>query len=225
MHQQPERPRFRFARDVGLYAPKRGQHLVTASFQVGDEACVAYGMEGPWTNTVSFRGMATNFERTRLWRRRLTGSIIEQLKEIHHTPQAPQLVARLEALDSNISPLDVREVKVLFSSVRAPNEIDADAAIVRFEMMNGEKTSAWLTNHSRGWLWSLVLIVVTFLLRFSVDAPEEGTALNRAVEFDVPGGFTPLRISGLLQCFSGIMPEAPLPPAGPTISSGPEEQN
>lgn len=226
MNQQAESREFRFARDVSAYAPKPGHHLVTASFQLGDEACLLYAIEGPANNSMSFRGMAMSSRGIRLFRYSVHGSLVDQLKEIHHVPQGLELVVRFPTVgDGERSRFDVSEALIAFSSVQAPNRVDADAAIASVKIHgqagpSGEPPAplyVWFTNHSRGWIWGLVIILCLISIQFVAEVPEEGAVLDRAVEVDVPGGFAPFRINGQLQ-FQSTIAAAPWFPPPPQVN-------
>ncbi len=218
MDQQPESQEFRFARAVSPTASKPGHHLATACFELGNEACTAYIIEAYRNDMVSLRGMATNFKRTRLFSHSVRGPLIERLKEIHDTPQEPELTIRLEMLEGGASPsqFDVQEARVIFSGVRGPNGIDADAAIAQLKMRGdrpqgdgppeeGPWVCAWLTNLRRGWICALVVAVFVTSLRFILEPDAaDGTVLNRGVEIVLSPGSRPFRVDGLLQLGSSI---------------------
>jgi hypothetical protein len=237
MNQQHESEQF--ARDVSPYSPAPGRCLAALSFQLGKDAFCGKVIEG-WDNlSLGLRAMRTNFQTTRLMRYSFTGDLIDQLKELPYTPYEPVLelvvTPRVGESKETKSPFDVARARVIFSSVRADNRLDADSAIAEFTMMKeakgeGEAESepdpgpvyAFMTDYKKGWPWYCVLIVAILSLRVVYEEPVDGSMLYRAFEFRPPGGFASFSIGGQVQFRRTIIGVPPILPTSPTISGSPE---
>jgi hypothetical protein len=187
---------FRFARQVNQTAPMSGHHLATASFQLREEMMIFWVVEGPQNDAVSFMGMATNFERTRLLGLSLYGSLFERLNQMAPSPYAHGLRFRFTSEGGGPSPIPIQEAIAVFSGLRATDRPDPDSASVAYRLgdaYDNERVLAAVTGFQRGWFFAVVLIAVGLLLGMELlaegeQAPTEGQAFSLGVELD-DGGF------------------------------------
>lgn len=140
---------YRHARDVNALAPKPGHHLATVSFRKGNEAFLLWVIEGPENDTLSFRGMASDFEQTRFFRFRLSGLGIEALGDLPYSPHDHRHEMVLEREGKEI------RLTVLFSPMRGPGGTDPDAALMRVEC-GDEPVVVSITELRRAWMPSLL---------------------------------------------------------------------
>jgi len=179
----------RFAREVSAVAPKPGHDLATASFQLDGETYVLHVVEGPAADTVGFLGIATNFERTRLVRFALHGSLVERLDDLPRVQQHQSTVSHRVRPSGNTQQADtvVERATTVFSSLRAANGIDPEAAIVAYDLLGGERVSATITGYRRGWYWDLVVIVVALAIAILRAGRRPGEPIEVAVEQEAAG--------------------------------------
>jgi hypothetical protein len=190
-------PTYRFARAVSTVAPKPGHDLATASFQLGDESFVLHVVEGPSADSVGFIGVATTFERTRLLRFALRGSLIERLDDLPRASAFPAVTHRFSPSGrTQASDLVVERVITVFSNLRAANGVDPEAALVAYELAGGERVSVAITGYQRGWYWDLLIIAVAFAIVVLVAPREEGDAVEVTVEQEAGGSL--FQVSGSL---------------------------
>lgn len=190
-------PNHRFARAVAAVAPKPGHDLATASFQLGDESFVLHVVEGPAADAVGFLGIATNFERTRLLRFALHGSLIERLDDLPRASQQPSVTHRFRPGGrTQAADLVVERVTTVFSNLRAANGVDPEAAMVAYELAGGERVSVAITGYQRGWYWDLLIIVVAFAIAVLVSPRPAGDTMEVTVEQEAPGSL--VQVSGSL---------------------------
>ena len=190
-------PNHRFARAVSAVAPKPGHDLATASFQLGDESFVLHVVEGPHANSVGFLGLATNFERTRVLRFALHGSLIERLDDLPRASQFPAATHRFSpAGRAQASDLVVERAITVFSNLRAANGVDPEAAMVAYELVGGERVSVAITGYQRGWYWDLLIVALAFVIAVLVAPREEGDGVEVTVEQEAGGSL--FQVSGSL---------------------------
>ncbi|MEM6794408.1 MAG: hypothetical protein AAF725_10520 [Acidobacteriota bacterium] len=139
----------RHARDTSTMAPKPGHHLGTASFTVGDQSVILWLIEGPENDTISVNAMLSDFDLTRYLRFRIEGTAIEALNDLPFSPAQPRLELELEVLGT--SDLQPTSALILFSTMRAPNGRDPDAAIARFHTESRGDLVLFITELRRGW--------------------------------------------------------------------------
>lgn len=191
-------PTHRFARAVSAVAPKPGHDLATASFQLGDESFVLHVVEGPAADSIGFLGIATNFERTRLLRFALHGSLIERLDDLPRASQHPAVTHRFSPRGrTQASDIVVERVTTVFSNLRAANGVDPEAAMVAYDLGGGERVSVAITGYQRGWYWDVLIIAVAFAIVLLVAPREEGDPIEVTVEQEA--GASRFQVSGSLR--------------------------
>jgi len=189
---------YRFARAVSAVAPKPGHDLATASFQLGDESFVLHVVEGPHANSVGFLGLATNFERTRVLRFALHGSLIERLDDLPRASLHPVVTHRFTPRGrTQASDLVVERVATVFSNLRAANGVDPEAALVAYQLAGGERVSVAITGYQRGWYWDLLITAVAFAILVLLAPREEGEAIEVGVEQEAGGSL--FQVAGSLR--------------------------
>ena len=190
-------PNHRFARAVSAVAPKPGHDLATASFQLRDESFVLHVVEGPAADSVGFLGIATNFDRTRLLRFALHGSLIERLDDLPRASQHPTVTHRFSPGGrSQASDMVVERATTVFSNLRAANGVDPEAAMVAYELAGGERVAVAITGYQRGWYWDLLIIAVAFAILVLLVPRAEREAIEVTVEQQA--GASLFQISGSL---------------------------
>jgi hypothetical protein len=189
------RPNHRFAREVSAVAPKPGHDLATASFQLGDETYALHVVEGPAADAVGFLGIATNFERSRVLRFALHGSLVERLDDLPRVQYQPTVTHRILPFGDTLpSDAVVERATTVFSSLRAANGVDPEAAIVGYELVGGERVSATITGYQRGWYWDLVVVVVALAIAALRTGRRAGEAIEVTVEQELGGSL--FQVSG-----------------------------
>src|SRR2546428_9119163 len=127
-----ETPRLRFARDVAASAPKPGFHLATISVDLAGESVILWVIEGPHNDSVGMLGMRTDFERTRLLRFSVRGSLFEGLNGMYPLPSDRGFLVNFYGRQgAEPSPIGVERADVVFSSLRAYDRPDPDSAAIR----------------------------------------------------------------------------------------------
>jgi hypothetical protein len=205
-----ETPRLRFARDVAASAPKPGFHLATISLDLRGESVILWVIEGPDNDSVGLLGMRTDFQRTRLLRFSVRGSLLEALNGMYPLPSDRGLVMHFYGEDdSEPSPIGVERADVVFSSLRAYDRPDPDSAAVRYTMSSsktgepagndsaslereGARVIAAITGYQRGWAYHPVITAGACALWVLERRPEEGSSVDLSVRLDLgsePGRF------------------------------------
>jgi hypothetical protein len=223
-----ETPRLRFARDVAAGAPKPGFHLATMCLDLKGESVILWVIEGPDNDSVGMLGMRTDFERTRLLRFSVRGSLFEALNGMYPLPSDRGLVMNFFGDDdSQPSPLGVDRADIVFSSLRAYERQDPDSAAVRYSLSGqtaaesagggtagGEREDgrvvAAITGYQRGWAYHPIITAGACALWVLDRRPEEGTSLDVTVQLDFgtePGRF--FEVSGDLLVTYTVMAAAP----------------
>lgn len=181
-------PNHRFAREVSAVAPKPGHDLATASFQIGEETFTLHVVEGPAADAVGFLGIATNFERTRVLRFALAGPLVERLDDLPRVQHQSMVTHRIRPIGDTL-PADavVERATTVFSSLRAANGVDPEAAIVAYDLFGGERMSATITGYHRGWYWDLVIIAVALAIAAIRAGRRAGEAIEVTVEQELGG--------------------------------------
>jgi hypothetical protein len=201
MSDEGTQPNYRFARAVSTVAPKPGHDLATASFQLGDESFVLHVVEGPAADSVGFIGVATNFDRSRVLRFALHGSLIERVDDLPRASHFPTATYRFRpgrrAQASDLVDLVVERAIAVFSNLRAANGIDPEAAMVAYELAGGERVSVAITGYQRGWYWDLLIIAVAFAIAVLLAPREEGVPIEVAIEQEAGGSL--FEVSGSLR--------------------------
>lgn len=179
----------RFAREVSAAAPKPGHDLATTSFQLEGETYVLHVVEGPRADTVGFLGFATNFDRTRLVRFALRGPLVERLDDLPRVQQQSSVSHRMGPVRQAPSQeaMPVERATTVFSSMRGPNGIDPESAIVAYDLVGGERVVATITGYRRGWYWDLVIVVIGLAIAIIVSGRSTGEAVEVAVEQELGG--------------------------------------
>jgi hypothetical protein len=189
----------RFAREVSALAPKPGHDLATASFQLGDESFVLHVVEGPEGDAVGFLGFATDFRRARLVRFGLHGSLVERLDDLPRVQQHESTVAHRIRLPGDSQPAYAvfERATTVFSSLRAANGVDPEAAIVRYDLPDGEHVSATITGYHRGWYWDLVVVVVALAIAVLRAGRRDDEEIEVTVEQEA--GASTFEVSGAVR--------------------------
>jgi hypothetical protein len=187
----------RFAREVSAVAPKVGNDLATVSFELRGETYVLHVVEGPGADTVGFLGFATDFARTRMLRFALHGSLIERLNDLPRLPDQRSIVHRYRPI-GDTQPVEavVERSTAVFSTVRAANGVDPDAAAVAYDLVGGERVSVAITAYHRGWYWDLLLNVVALLIWALRQIRRGGEAIELSVEQEVGQAGSLFHVSG-----------------------------
>ena len=178
----------RFERSVVATAPKPGHQLAQAAFQLADQSVILSVIEGPGNDALGFSGMATNFERTRLLRFGVRGSLWERVCELPRSPQEPsvhQVFRHPRGEDS--SPIGVAEARMVFSSLRAAGRPDADSAAVSYLLTDGQAVRPAVTGYQRGWYWEHVTVGIATAIWVLRADPVEGQQVTLTVEHVVGG--------------------------------------
>jgi hypothetical protein len=153
---------FRFSRDVDQIAPKPGHHLGTASFQLGDETHLLWIIEGPENDALCFKGMATDFNGSRVYKFKLRGSMLEAAGDLPYSPYDRQLKFQFRMSGA---PINLKEGTVIFTGVRAPNGLDPDGALMLFTTTKkGDTIRVALTDLRRGWHPVVVIVGIGLAL-------------------------------------------------------------
>lgn len=207
MHSQSS---YRFNRDVDALAPKPGHHLGTLTFNQGDERVVLWMIEGPDNDTLNFRGMATDFEETRLFRFGIRGPGIEQLNELPHDPNARGLDLDLSLEDDAVSPTRAR---VVYSPMRSPDRDEPDCALIRFDTASGASIDVTVAELRRGWSPTLTVAGAALALGACVAGarrfgPRYLQVRDRDARVRVEGGYE-------LSASIAASPDRPAAPALP----------
>lgn len=196
MTEDREPPHYRFAREVSAAAPKPGHDLATASFQLGDETYVLHVVEGPRADTVGFLGFATDFDRTRLVRFALHGTLVERLDDLPRAHHQPALRHLIRPLDENVpsGAFVFERATTVFSGLRAANGVDPEAAIVAYDLVGGGRATATITGYQRGWYWELVIVVVGLAIAAIAAGRTAGEPIQVTVEQEAGGSL--FQVSG-----------------------------
>jgi hypothetical protein len=175
----------RFARQVAPTAPKPGHHLATLSFGLGNENTILWLIEGPGNDAFSFLGMATDFERTRILRFSVQGSLIERINDLPRSPYDRTLIYRFRPeSDEDASRLRLQSATVVFSGMRSANGVDPDSAALAFDLGGDQRVLASVTGYQRGWYWQTVVVAVSMGVWAVRVGPTDGESLRLEVEQD-----------------------------------------
>lgn len=214
----PDLTPHRFARQVAPTAPKPGHHLATVSFALDREGIILWLVEGPGNDAFSFLGMATDFERTRILRFSVQGSLIERVNDLPRSPYDRALSYRFRPeIEDDASRLLLENATVVFSGLRSPNRADPDSAALAFDLAAGERVVAAVTGYQRGWYWQTVIVAVSLGIWATRVVPGDGEGVRLEVEqdsggpaqrFAVTGGVT-YRESIMASSWQGLAQAAP----------------
>lgn len=183
-------PHHRFAREVSAGAPKPGHDLATAAFHLGDETYLLHVVEGPLADTVGFLGMATNFDRTRLVRFALHGPLVERLDDLPRSHTQPTVTHRVRPFEERLTQAQASAVEratTVFSTMRAANGVDPEAAVVAYDLVGGERVVATITGYHRGWYWDLVIVLVGLAIAILRAGRRAGEVVELTVEQELAG--------------------------------------
>ena len=138
----------RFGRETDAAAPRPGHLLGTFSFAMGGENALMWILEGPENNALSYMAMATDFNLTRFVRFRLRGGAIQSLNDLPYSAYERRVSAEIDL--GVETPTRVTGLDLVYSSVRGPNGIDPDAALICVRTEDGHVHGA-LTELRRAW--------------------------------------------------------------------------
>lgn len=174
-------PQFRFSREVDSLAPKPGRDLGTITFSSGSDSVLLRVIEGATRDAMSFRGVTTNFDRTRILNFHLRGTFVDLLEDLPYSPYDNE--TEIEYQDFKIEPPSnipffIKKAKVIYTKVASERGLDPDGALIKMtispEAPEGHMI-ANVTGIKRGWCpiatVAVVAIVAVTVVTITVTKP------------------------------------------------------
>jgi len=158
-------PQFRFARELDCLAPKPGRDLGTLTFfnNNNQESLLLRVIEGATRDAMSFRGVATNFNRTRILNFHLRGNFTDLLVDLPYSPYDNEVEIDYEnfSIDPPCDKTDffITNAKVIYTRVASERGQDPDGALIKMTPEAGENITAYISGIKRGWCPILTVAV------------------------------------------------------------------
>jgi hypothetical protein len=162
---QPEDGRnFRFAREIGAYAPKPGHHLGTAAIVLGDNRMSLLNIiEGAANDAVTVNGIVTDFTATTVLLFHMSGTFTL----LDYYPYDPRAYGQvLEFSDGSMSfgkqdvGFAVTRADIVYSRTRSVAGPDPDGGLIRIRQASGTPIFVSFSGFKEGWIPVLVAGVV-----------------------------------------------------------------
>lgn len=162
----------RFDHEISFWAKKPGYLVATASFSRQDAATMMWIIEGPRLGDLTIKGFVTDFEKSRIWRARITGlQILEDLPKVAEELSFDVQLEWVSILGEDPRTLPRRFVaqraRFIPTPQRGPNGIDPDGVLLRLTSESGEKLDVSIANYREGCWLLLVGVGVVLALACS----------------------------------------------------------
>jgi hypothetical protein len=205
----------RFQREIDAMAPRPGRGLAYVSFVANGRSYMLRAIEGGPRDSMSFRGIVTDFKSTQVLNFHATGTFIDLLEDLPYSPYDAR--DELEFVDFATKPhipFPVSKVTIIWNKVPSERDLQPDVALVQLQMSGrAEPLLLHFGAIRRGWC-AFATVVVVGLVCLGALAIVEHHSQSDSVEIEgtVKKGDTEI---------SGSVTTGPGPATAPVTSGHP----